>query len=152
DRVRRVRDASLVLLAAGAGAGLTTAFNAPVGGMLFVFEEILQRFEPRTVIATAAACITAVVFERAIFGVERDFVVAFVPPPATTSLGLFRLLGPLAGLLGALYNRLILGFGSVASALDRWPAGVKGACVGVAVGLLAWFMPTAVGGGDPITQ
>jgi CIC family chloride channel protein len=44
-----------VLVAAGAGAGLGTAFNAPIAGAVFVLEELVQRFEHRIAIAALAA-------------------------------------------------------------------------------------------------
>jgi CIC family chloride channel protein len=151
-RLGRLRAAWPALFAAGAGAGLTVAFDAPVAGMLFVFEEVLERFERRTVMATATACIVGVVFQRAILGAGRDFVVPTVPPPAMPSLVLFLLMGMVAGVLGALYNRLVLGFDRVTRRTASWPAGTKGAAVGAAVGVVAWFTPSSVGSGDQITQ
>ena len=44
-----------VLLAAGAGAGLATAFNAPIAGSIFVLEELVRRFEHRIAIAALGA-------------------------------------------------------------------------------------------------
>jgi CIC family chloride channel protein len=41
-----------VLLAAGAGAGLATAFNAPIAGLVFVLEELVERFDHRIAVAT----------------------------------------------------------------------------------------------------
>jgi len=41
--------------AAGAGAGLAVAFNAPIGGSVFVFEELTSRFTPGLLVATLTA-------------------------------------------------------------------------------------------------
>ena len=49
-----------VLFAAGAGAGLGTAFNAPIAGAVFVLEELVQRFERRIAIAALGASATAI--------------------------------------------------------------------------------------------
>ena len=50
-----------VLLAAGAGAGLAAAFNAPLAGAIFVFEELLRRFELRVAWSRWHAAAMAVV-------------------------------------------------------------------------------------------
>jgi chloride channel protein, CIC family len=147
-QIRPIREAWPALLAAGAGAGLATAFNAPLGGMLFVFEEVLRRFEPRAVMATATACIAAVVVERAVLGLEPDFTVPFLHPPVVAGLGLYLIMGLVAGAFGALYNHAILGLPGVADRFDRLPAAAKGGLVGVLVGGVAWLMPKAVGADD----
>ena len=61
-------------------------------------------------------------------------------------------MGILTGALGALYNRAIVASVRVAEDLDRWPAGTVGALVGCVVGILVWFAPGVVGGGDDLTQ
>ena len=57
-----------VLLAAGAGAGLAAAFNAPLSGAVFVLEELVRRFELRVAVATLAACSAAIAVMRALVG------------------------------------------------------------------------------------
>jgi Chloride channel protein EriC len=62
-------------------------------------------------------------------------------------------LGAVIGLLGVAYNRTLLGALVAAKGLGRWwSAEVRATLIGVVVGLLAWFWPGLVGGGDAITQ
>src|SRR5262249_50720068 len=57
--VRDDEDAGIIG-AAGAGAGLAVAFNAPIGGSVFVFEELTSNFTPWLLVATLAAASVAV--------------------------------------------------------------------------------------------
>src|SRR5215469_3718845 len=62
-----------VLIAAGAGAGLATAFNAPIAGAIFVLEELVQQFEHRIAIAALGASATAIAIARVFLGDMPDF-------------------------------------------------------------------------------
>jgi CIC family chloride channel protein len=140
-----------VLLAAGAGAGLATAFNAPIAGAVFVLEELMQRFERRTAIAALAASATAIAVARVLLGEAPDFQIAPLHFPAPAAQPLFYVLGGIAGLLAIAYNRSLLATLAAAERLTWLPVELRAALIGGAVGALAWFTPALVGGGDAIT-
>ncbi|SAL81803.1 voltage-gated ClC-type chloride channel ClcB [Caballeronia terrestris] len=141
-----------VLLAAGAGAGLATAFNAPIAGAVFVLEELVRRFETRTAVAALGASAGAIAIARLVHGDIPDFqfdtheFVRFRALPAHLVLGI------VVGVIGVAYCRAILWALAVADRLGRVPVEARAAAIGAAVGLLAWLAPAMAGGGDPITQ
>jgi CIC family chloride channel protein len=139
-----------VLIAAGAGAGLATAFNAPIAGAIFVLEELVQKFESRIAIAALAASATAIAIARVLLGDAPDFQVGPLGYVAEAR-PLFFLFGIVAGLLAIAYNATLI---AVIGTAERLTLSVetRAATIGAAVGLLAWFAPTLVGGGDAITQ
>src|ERR1700722_8581911 len=143
---------SRVLFAAGAGAGLATAFNSPIAGAVFVLEELLRRFDTRTATAALGASAGAIAVARVLLGVEPDFTVPNQPFPGFATVPVHVVLGIVAGLAGAAYTRAILGSLAVADLARGFPVAGRAALIGGLVGLLAWFAPQLVGGGDAITQ
>jgi chloride channel protein, CIC family len=97
-----------VLLAAGAGAGQATAFNAPIAGLVFVLEELVERFDHRIAVATLAALATAIPVARLFLGDAPDFQVESLNYARPESVPLFFVLGAIAGLLAIAYNRALL--------------------------------------------
>jgi chloride channel protein, CIC family len=142
-----------VLMAAGAGAGLATAFNAPIAGAIFVLEELVQRFEHRIAMAALAASFSAIAVAQALLGRAPVFdVPAFDYANGTTRVAFF-ILGAFAGLAAVGYNAAILGcMAGVDRLQPRIRIEAQAAIIGAAVGAVAWFAPGLVGGGDPITQ
>jgi len=141
-----------VLFAAGAGAGLATAFNAPIAGAVFVLEELVRRFETHIAIAAVGASATAIAVARLFLGDAADFYVDALDYPRAEARPLFFVLGAAAGLIAVAYNRAILGTIALAERVPGLPAELRAAAIGAMVGTLAWFAPGLVGGGDPITQ
>ncbi len=143
---------SRVLLAAGAGAGLAAAFNAPVAGAIFVLEELTREFELHTAIAAIGASATAISVSQAMLGNAPDFHVGKLADVGAQVRGLYFLFGFIAGGAAVLYCEALLGVISLAQSLDRRRAGLYAALTGALVGALAWLAPDIVGGGDAITQ
>ncbi len=141
-----------VLIAAGAGAGLATAFNAPIAGAVFVLEELVRRFEPRIAIVALGASASAIAVARLLIGDAPDFHLGAIAYASATQKPIYFVFGLLAGATAVLYNRTLLATLDLADRFADRPVELRAALVGGAVGLLAWFAPDLVGGGDPITQ
>lgn len=141
-----------VLIAAGAGAGLATAFNAPMAGAVFVLEELVRQFEIRIAIVALGASATAIAVSRSILGELPDFHVGALAYAGAEIRPLFFMLGAVTGLVAVAYNRILLGTMAAADRLSSWPVELRAGLIGAAVGTLAWFAPGLVGGGDTITQ
>lgn len=117
-----------LLLTAGAGAGLSAIFNAPLAGVIFCIEELRKRFSQELLISSATATVTASFIVQIVFGVRPVFetitrtplhVPSVMTMPtaemsatlATTPLkfiSLFVLLGVVCGISGALFMRMLL--------------------------------------------
>lgn len=140
------------LIAAGSGAGLAAAFNAPLAGVIFVLEEVQRDFHPIVFGAAFLASAIADIAVRLLLGPNRDFAIPSYVTPPVLSLPLFALLGIFAGLLGVAFNRsLLLGLAVVDRLPGRWVLGAA-AAVGIAIGLVGWFSPLLVGGGHALTE
>ena len=139
------------LLAAGAGAGLACAFNAPLAGALFVVEETRKQFPYtfRTYMGVIAAAITSMIVTQAIAGSRIDLPVIGQQAPLA-SLPAFALLGVVLGAMGVALNAVVLATLDMAAACNRrvpylWPA-----LVGLGVGALLTAAPQTVTGGETV--
>jgi CIC family chloride channel protein len=151
--LRRSRADVRVLVAAGAAAGLATAFNAPIAGGVFILEELVKRIDPRTTLATLTACGAGFISSHLLLHDTTmfDFRLPALAEPRLPQAPVVLVLGILAGLLGVAYNGAVMTALRIADT-SRWPVVARAALIGAAIGALAWFSPAVVGGGDNLTQ
>src|SRR6202012_1190927 len=139
------------LVAGGAAAGLATAFNAPIAGGVFVLEELVKRFDPRTTVATLVASASGFVAAHLLVQSQTEFHMARLAEPRLGEYGWGVAVGSVPGVLGVLYNHAVM-FALRRADGSAWPKEVRAALTGAAVGLLVWLAPNLVGGGDNLTQ
>jgi CIC family chloride channel protein len=135
------------LIAAGAGAGLAAAFNAPLAGTVFVIEELRRELSPLTSSMALVAAITADVVSRSLLGQQPSFFVRDVPTPPLLAEPLFMLIGVLAAFMALAFNRSLLAAVAFAQRLPFRTRLIGSGILAGAVGLMSWWWPAVSGGG-----
>lgn len=143
------REDRSLLYTAIAGSGLSVAFNAPLAGVAFVIEEVAHRTTMRRLLATLIAVATAIVVYRSYFGNQVEFNVGNLLPGTIPELMAYGLLGAWIGALGVMYNKsVLLGLNLFGSIAPKTSPIIKAGVVGALIGLVAYWQPHWVGGGE----
>ena len=127
------------LIAAGAGAGLAAAFNAPLAGAVFVLEELLKEMKPSTVaIALAASSAAALVVNAT--ASEHPHPTAHLLASEiffrTQDLPFYALLAAVCALGGAFFNKAILQALNFYRRMKFLPMALKVGLAGLISGLI----------------
>jgi CIC family chloride channel protein len=135
------------LVAAGAGAGIGASFNAPIAGMIFALEVILQSFAVRHFSAVVVTSVAAAVTTHTLVGEEL-----FLQSPAhelkdPRQLILFAILAVVTVLFGILFLR-VLDFTSEANLKAGIPTWVLPISLGIVVALIGVVYPETLGTGE----
>ena len=135
----------LRLILVGSAVGITAAFNAPLAGVIFVFEEINHGFDKTLVFIALVSAIVADFISKLIFG--QATILSF--PICTIPLGMYWLLvilGIIIGILGYTYNVSMIKSSELLSN-SKIPSWLKFVLVFIISGIVALLIPEISDGG-----
>ena len=135
----------LRLILVGSAVGITAAFNAPLAGVIFVFEEINHGFDKTLVFIALVSAIVSDFISKMIFGQSTvlSFPIYNIP---LESYWILVILGVLIGLLGYVYNVGMIKSSEFVSNL-KIPSWLKFVLVFMVSGVVALTVPEISDGG-----
>ena len=135
----------LRLILVGSAVGITAAFNAPLAGVIFVFEEINHGFDKTLVFIALVSAIVSDFISKAIFGQSTilNFPVLNIP---LESYWILVVLGFFVGILGYVYNVGMMRSSDIVSSLKA-PSWLKFVLVFMVSGVIALSVPEVSDGG-----
>lgn len=139
-----------LLVACGAAGGISATFNAPIAGVFFALELILQDFAVDSFGAVVLASVTADIIGRAAFGNQAFLTLPAFHIASNWEYGLYAVLGILGGLVGIAFIRVLYGTEDVVDRIWHGPEWLRPALGGVMLGLLLLALPQLYGVGYPV--
>ena len=133
-------------LVGGAVAGLTAAFGAPLAGLCFAFEEMRAPLTLPLLLFVAVAAGTAWLVVSFCFGFGLVFPFAEVPWLDWRQAWIVVPVGLFSAVLGAGYNRGLMGLTLWEDSLRRLPPVVRSLFPFLLSGVLLYVFPAIVGG------
>ncbi len=143
-RMSRAREYKRQLIAAGAAAGLTAAFNAPLAGVVFVLEELLREVRYSTILLSVVSCSMACLILNLFNSPHLRHDVEPIASQihfAPQDIPFYVLLGIVCGLLGAFFNLCILKALKLNKNLEKIPTSFKVSIAGFLSGILISLLP-----------
>ncbi|WP_250309691.1 ClC family H(+)/Cl(-) exchange transporter [Gardnerella sp. Marseille-Q2328] len=137
------------VVTAGAAAGLSAAFSAPLSGVMFALEEVQHGISSTVLMGAAVASLFADFVSQTCFGLRPVLDFGQIPDlPMTLHFWLIPL-GIFAGFVGSLMNRSLLGLQTLYGYLPKWMPVVVACLIAIPVGL---FLPEVLGGGANLVR
>ena len=146
-----VRDLGNIAIACGVAAAISTAFNAPIAGLIFTHEVLLRHYSMRifTAVTVATVCgfvVSNVVFHRSallLIEIERVFY--------ASEFLLFALEGLACGVLAVVFMKLLRSIERFSSRLPL-PAPSKPMLAGFVLGIVSIQVPEVLGAGQEVLR
>ncbi|TVP89539.1 ClC family H(+)/Cl(-) exchange transporter [Alkalibacterium sp.] len=138
-----------ILISAGASAGLSAAFNAPVSGIMFILEEVHHKFSGVLLLTAFSASITANFIAYQIFGVQPALDIGSLMKFPLEHYGHLILMGIFLALGGWVYQEVLMVMPSLYRKLPI-PPYLHGFVPFMLIIPIGLYLPDMMGGGTGI--
>ena len=137
------------LIASGAAAGLSAAFNAPLAGVMFVLEEVYHSISPFVWVGALTGATVADFVSTVMFGQTPVLSVGHLDVFPVKSYGLLLIFGVVLGLFGFAYQKILLFSLTMYSKLTipKYLYGIVPFILVIPIGII-W--PNFLGGGNSL--
>jgi CIC family chloride channel protein len=135
------------LVPVGAAAAIAAAFNTPLAAVMFALEEIVGDLHAPVLGSVVLASATSWGVLRLILGNSPLFKVPQYQLVHPGEFAVYAVLGVFAGLVSAVFAKLLLGMRERFLRFPRWTVWFQPVAGGLLVGLLGWFVPQVMGVG-----
>lgn len=140
-----------VLVGCGAASGIAAAYNAPISGAVFASLIVLGNFSMNLFAPIVCASVVSATVSRTFFGINPWYTVPSFDFTRIGQLPWFILLGIAAGVLGALFLKMLHGSEDLFARM-KVPVFVRLALGGLVVGVIAVRFPEVWGNGYEATK
>lgn len=139
-----------IFISAGASAGLSAAFNAPMAGLLFILEEVHHNFSSLVLLTSFASALSANFISSYFFGLKPMLYPGKLPYFPLNQYGHLILLGILLGLFAFLYQKVLLSLPKIFLKIPKLPSNFYGLVPFMLVIPIGLWYPQILGGGNQI--
>lgn len=143
----RIPNLQAIAISCGVAAAISTAFNAPIAGLVFAHEVILRHYSLQAFAPTTVASATGYVVANIIFERPPLFLVDFGGVTYGYEFALFAVLGTACAGLAVVFMKTIL-YTSTFARSTPLPIRYRPAVAGLIVGLVALELPDVMGIGE----
>jgi H+/Cl- antiporter ClcA len=141
----------LRMISCGAGAGMASAFNAPLAGIMFVLEEIHHSFDKNVLCMGIVATITADYTSKLFFGQNTIFNYDTVNFPLR-DYWILILMGIILGVSGVLYNLIMVKAQDIYKSIKKIPNYIKMPIIFIISGVVGLVIPQVLCGGHSMVE
>jgi CIC family chloride channel protein len=139
-----------LLVACGVAGGVAAAFNAPIGGVFFALEIVLQSITTRNFGVVMIASLAATVTSASLLGADPLVAIPEYRLEHAIEIPLYAVLGGIAAVVGSSFVRLMYGAEDLLARLPPRSPMLIPAVGGLAVGLIALIDRNVMGAGQGV--